>query len=1097
MPENVTDNSRQRIRELFFEVYKKKTNKERSQYLDQVCGSDSALRKDLESLLEAHDRSGSLLENLPVVANVTLDESPISEGPGTIIGRYKLLEKIGEGGMAVVYMAEQTEPIRRKVALKIIKLGMDTRQVIARFEAERQALAMMDHPNIAKVLDAGATETGRPYFVMELVHGVLITTYCDQNKLSTHRRLELLVQICRAIQHAHQKGIIHRDIKPSNVLITMHDDKPVPKVIDFGIAKATNQRLTEKTVFTRYAHFIGTPAYMSPEQAQMSGLDVDTRTDIYSLGVLLYELLTGVTPFDAEKLHKAGYTEIQRIICETDPLKPSTRLSKSGQTLTDVAHQRQATPETLHKLVKGDLDWIVMKCLEKDRTRRYETVHELAGDIERHLRNEPILAGSPSLVYRAQKFWKRHKSQITAAAVITVLVAGLIITAFMYLRSLNARQIQWARGEAMPEIIKLIEQKNYRDAFSLAKRAKQLIPDDPALNELWPLICKDYLITTTPAGANVFYREYSASDAPWEYLGQSPLKNITIPQGVYRWKIEKKGFDTYECVTENSFDVRLQEEDRAGEMVWIDAWTVDILTDAYADSTTVEAPAYLIDKYEVTNEQFKQFVDQEGYTNRDYWSQSQFLKEGRNISWELATSEFIDKTGLPGPATWENGTYREGQAKYPVSGVSWFEAMAYARFAGCSLPTVHHWQQAACLRQAFVIVPFSNFEVGGTAPVGNHRGMGHTGLYDMAGNVKEWCFNATDDSDSQRYILGGGWGEPTYLFTDRDSRPPWDRSAVNGFRCVQYPEGEDSVATELFGSLEPRRLRDYSTEVPCSDEEFQIIKRQFEYDRTPLNPDVENINDSSPFWGREKITFDAAYGGERVIVYLFVPKAVKPPYQAVVYWPDGTAPLTHAFKGLPQRDSTELIITSGRALLFPVLKGTYERRHAKMPDIRGTPVIFRDWVIQMSKDLRRSVDYLETRTDIDKGRIAYYGVSSGGLFAPMSLAVEDRFKAAVLVSGGFPTGYMLPPAIDPINHAPRVRTPVLMVNGNEDSLFPYEASQEPMYKLLGTNDEHKQRKLYPGGHGLSALFGKQVREDILGWLDRYLGPVNDKKNNTN
>jgi dienelactone hydrolase len=370
--------------------------------------------------------------------------------------------------------------------------------------------------------------------------------------------------------------------------------------------------------------------------------------------------------------------------------------------------------------------------------------------------------------------------------------------------------------------------------------------------------------------------------------------------------------------------------------------------------------------------------------------------------------------------------------------------------------------------------------------------MGHTGLYDMAGNVKEWCFNATDDSGSQRYILGGGCGEPTYLFTDRDSRSPWDRSPLNGFRCVQYPEQEEQVAEVLFGSFEQHPLRDYSTEVPCSDVEYQIIKRQFEYDRTPLNAVVESIDVNSPFWRKEKITFDAAYGGERVIVYLFIPRAAHPPYQAVVYWPDGTAPLTPAFKGLPQRDFTELIITSGRALLFPVLKGTYDRRHAKMPDPVKTPVIFRDWVIQMSKDLRRSVDYLETRADIDKGRMAYCGMSSGGLFASMSLAVEDRFKAAVLVAGGFP-GLVGLPAIDPINHAPRVRTPVLMVNGKEDSVFPYETSQRPMYELLGTPKEHKEHKLYSGGHGLLGLFVKQIRGDVLGWLDRYLGPVNLKQ----
>ncbi|UCE52233.1 MAG: serine/threonine protein kinase, partial [Desulfobacterales bacterium] len=304
---------------IFKAAVKLKTPAEQKAYAEDACGNDSKLLARVQSLLDVSSSKNSILDVLISEPEISLDDLPVSEKPGTVISRYKLLEKIGEGGMAVVYMAEQTEPIHRKVALKIIKLGMDTKSVIARFEAERQALAMMDHPNIAKVYDAGATETGRPYFVMELVHGVSITDYCDNNKLDTRRRLELLVQVCHAVQHAHQKGIIHRDIKPSNVLVTMHDDKPVPKVIDFGIAKATNQRLTEKTLFTRYAHMIGTPAYMSPEQAQMSGLDVDTRTDIYSLGVLLYELLTGTTPFDAETLQEAGYAGIQRIICNMDP----------------------------------------------------------------------------------------------------------------------------------------------------------------------------------------------------------------------------------------------------------------------------------------------------------------------------------------------------------------------------------------------------------------------------------------------------------------------------------------------------------------------------------------------------------------------------------------------------------------------------------------------------------------------------------------------------------------------------------------------------------------------------------------------------------
>ncbi len=405
-------------------------------------------------LLREHEEVGSFLQR-PALAETPATrsegagseaglagEARLTERVGDRIGRYRLLQPIGEGGCGVVYLAEQEEPVRRRVALKVIKMGMDTRSVIARFEAERQALAMMDHPNIARVLDAGATEAGRPYFVMELVRGVRITEYCDENRLPTEQRLRLFIQVCQAVQHAHQKGIIHRDLKPSNILVTLHDGVPVPKIIDFGIAKATEQRLTQKTLFTEFRAFIGTPAYMSPEQAEMSGLDIDTRSDIYSLGVLLYELLTGRTPFDPKALMAGGLDECRRTIREQEPARPSTRLGTlhAADLATAAGQRRTDVPRLLHQL-RGDLDWIVMKCLEKDRTRRYETANALAVDIERYLGNEPVLARPPSNWYRLHKLLRRHRLAVGAGVAIAVaLLAGAGISTWQAIRARNAEE---------------------------------------------------------------------------------------------------------------------------------------------------------------------------------------------------------------------------------------------------------------------------------------------------------------------------------------------------------------------------------------------------------------------------------------------------------------------------------------------------------------------------------------------------------------------------------------------------------------------------------------------------------------------------------
>ncbi len=460
----------QKARELFLHAVGKLPSEQWESYLAVACDGDADLARQVEILLQVHRDAGSFLDAPAFGLDATV-HYPISERPGTTIGPYKLLQQIGEGGMGVVFMAEQTEPIQRTVALKIIKPGMDTRQVIARFEAERQALAMMDHPNIARVLDAGTTDSGRPYFVMELVKGVPITKYCDEKHLPLRARLELLLPVCQAVQHAHQKGVIHRDIKPSNVLVAEYDDQAVPKIIDFGVAKATAQKLTDRTMFTEFGQVVGTVEYMSPEQAKFNQLDIDTRSDIYSLGVLLYELLTGSTPFGRKRLQEAAFDEALRIIREEEPQKPSTRLSTTDG-LPRIAANRHSEPARLSKDVRGELDWVVMKALEKDRNRRYETANGLARDVERFLHDEPVQACPPSATYRFRKFARRNKVALLAAtaaiATLMLLVLGLGISNLL----IAAERNQKATALVEKEQALAAAKKSEEAAQSESKRAE-------------------------------------------------------------------------------------------------------------------------------------------------------------------------------------------------------------------------------------------------------------------------------------------------------------------------------------------------------------------------------------------------------------------------------------------------------------------------------------------------------------------------------------------------------------------------------------------------------------------------------------------------
>jgi WD40 repeat protein/serine/threonine protein kinase len=523
-------------RAIFIAALEKDDPAERCAFLDQACADDRPLRQRIERLLKSHEPADSFLEHRPPGLGVTVDEAPMAEQPGTLIGPYKLMEQIGEGGMGLVFVAEQQHPVRRKVALKIIKPGMDSARVIARFEAERQALALMDHQHIAKVFDAGTTESGRPFFVMELVHGVPITDYCDANKLTPRQRLELFVPVCHAIQHAHQKGIIHRDIKPSNILVTMYDDKPVAKVIDFGVAKAVEQRLTEKTVYTQFGTLIGTFEYMSPEQAEMNAFGVDTRSDIYSLGVLLYEMLTGTTPLERSRLREAAYGEIVRLIKEEEPPPPSMRLSNSGAALAGVSQQRGSAPDKLARLVRGELDWIVMRCLEKDRTRRYETANSLVRDVERYLKDEPVEACPPTTAYRLRKFARKHKSMLISA------------TSFAFLLVMSVAASTWQAVRATEAETVALEKEREAEHHAVKaehneQEAKKERDEVTALNERLKATLKELRATQEQLRRTLYAAHMNLAQQAWHARGIGRTEELLNQHRPKPGETDLRGFE--------------------------------------------------------------------------------------------------------------------------------------------------------------------------------------------------------------------------------------------------------------------------------------------------------------------------------------------------------------------------------------------------------------------------------------------------------------------------------------------------------------------------------------------------------------------------
>jgi class 3 adenylate cyclase/dienelactone hydrolase len=979
-----------------------------------------------------------------------------------------LLErKLGEGGFGEVWLGRhQTMKERRvfKFCFRADRVRFLKREMtLFRLIKER----IGDHPNIVALREV-YFEAPPFYVEMDYVESKDLRTWSEERggvpSVPLETRLELVAQIADGLQAAHDAGVIHRDIKPTNILVgkgLAHpaSSSPLPsdgrgagsegsvqaKLTDFGIGQVVSEEylagvtragFTQTIMSSSSTSHTGTQMYMAPEL--LAGKPASIRSDIYSLGVVLYQLVVA------------------------DVTRPLT---------TDWA-EAIADP-----LLRDDLK----RCFAGNPEDRFANARELAKNLRALPQRRAALREHQAALAARERSARRAKLVGLAGAAVVVAALGLSLA---WLVKRNSK-VRWAREVALPQITEFLKKDRMAEAFALARKAEKYIPSDPALTNLLSQVSVHTWIQTTPVDADVYYKDYRQPDAPWEYLGRSPINGIRLPRAFLRYQLKKIGFDPLDTATSprwgstNVFTLNL-----AGSLpprtVRIEAGDSFIVLTGLDHLPPVKLEAYLLDKFEVSNREFKEFVDRGAYSTSNHWKHV-FVKEGKALTWTEAMAEFRDTTGQPGPSTWKNGKYPEGQADYPVSGVSWYEAAAYADSVGKRLPSIYHWNKAASIGFSEALVPLSNFAGPGPARGGSYTGMSWCGAYDMAGNVKEWCWN--EDGQGKHYILGGCWQELPYMFPDPDAQPPFNRSSVFGFRCIQLlstdalPQGVDDPVAAAF--------RDYTKEQPVNDQEFQFFRRQFIYDKTDLNPRLEGIDDHSDLCRKEKISFNTAYGNERLTAYLFLPKRFSPPFQTVVYFPGSGVIYERSSADLRLWDDGTCIVEQGRAVIYPIYKGTFERGDGLGTDCPMATSFYREHVIEWYKDLARAIDYLETRTDIQRDKLAYCGMSWGAALGAIFPAIENRFKASVLISGGY---YMQPtlPEVDQINFTPRVTIPTLMINGRFEFFYPLETAQKPMFRLLGTATEHKRHVILDCGHAPpKAAMAKEIQD----WLDRYLGPV--------
>jgi eukaryotic-like serine/threonine-protein kinase len=1023
------------------------TPAQRGRWLDSLSSKDQPLVRALRDALLAEEAGDfGPLHRPPRIGTEPEEPEAAGRHAGERLGAYELLRPLGSGGMADVWLACRTDgAFERQVALKIPRLQGRPVEMTARFALERNILATLEHPGIARLYDAGVDASGVPYIAMEYVQGQPLVAWCDTLGLDRTARIRVFLQVLDVVAYAHGRQVVHRDLKPTNILVTGQGEV---RLLDFGIARLL-QPPTGAALLTRAYGLALTPEYASPEL--LRGESIDPRSDIYSLGVLLHELLTGARP--------------------AQPARPV-----AGDT----------TP--LH----GALREVVAKALQPDPGDRYPDAASFAAALR------------PFTDRRAHRLSWRRKPRPQWAAGIAALTALLGMAALLTWTLLQRGQERWAREEALPRLQALISADDYEAAFRLAREIERVTPRDPVLRDLEPSFSAKVTLDTAPDGAKVFYRRYAGGDKDWRLIGETPLVDIAVPIGVGLWRIEKEGHDTALLALRNP-GLQLGNSPDADLRKLVEGVDLAIpLADASSSpdgmvlvpaipalipgvgAGLLEVPAFFIDRFEVRNRDFKEIVDAGGYTEADHWRELPFDDGGE---WRTAVARFVDLSGRPGPSTWRAGTYPDGTADYPVTGVSWYEAAAYCRFRGKELPTAYHWYRAAGSIIEFwesiasAIVHSSNFGGRELAPVGRFGSIGPHGTYDMAGNAREWLWN---QGSLGRWVAGGAFDEPRYLYLQPNEAPPAERSAASGFRCmrpVQTGPAEDDLRRPIV-----RQAVDYAALEPVGDAAYAVLAQQLDYRATTIVPRVGTAESSNPAWTVERITLPTGYDNTSFAAQLFLPTDRRPPFGVIFYMPHSgelTAPATtQGFDPETVGIPLDFLLKSGWALVVVAFDGAFERqwpaeRVQSMNYADGMRLRQRHW----REELGRTIDYLTTREDIDAHKLGWFGISYGAATMLPLLAVEKRIGAAVLYGGGVGPRSGLPASEQAYNYLPRVIQPVLMLSGRWDILFPPD-SQQRLFELLGSPADQKKHVLFEAGHGNLPRF--QVEKETLEWFDRHL-----------